>query len=127
MNPTLRRFLTLLISLTLIVAPLRSGWARSFDSVPTDSPACHMVAGGDTVATLNGAIKPGDVVQSPCCRENCDGCDGNCDACSPMGAALISLPPITTFPASAYSLHADAVFEPVHPKPLLRPPPRLPG
>ncbi len=125
MNPTLRRFFTVFISLALFVAPLRAGWAGSFDPISTDGPKCHLIADAGTVATMDGAIKSDDSVQPPCCRVKCDGCDGNCDARSSMGAVLISLPPMATFPVSMYSPHVDGAFEPVHTKPLLRPPPRL--
>ena len=48
MNQALRSFFTVLISLALIVSPLRAGWAGSFDPTPTDTPSCHMATDAGT-------------------------------------------------------------------------------
>jgi hypothetical protein len=59
----------------------------------------------------------------PCCRDHCDGCDGNCDGYSPVNTAVPFIPMSQVTTDSTMIQEIASLISSVTPQPLLRPPP----
>lgn len=121
----MRIFFTCLISLSLIVMPLRAGWATVTVQAADDNPYSNLVMDTGNAMQADVAANSDSDTTPPCCRDHCDGCNGNCDTCSPVNAVVPFIPMVQTTPDFLITQEVALLITSATPQPLLRPPPAI--